>query len=415
MSPVAKTAVLKALSRIERGSLELVCPGETWSFGEPGSDLRATIVIEDERFFGQALLKGEIGFGESYVAGEWTSPDLVSLVRLAVRNLDTLDHSSFLVAGASRMIGLLQHWTRNNSLAGSRRNIQYHYDVGNEFYGLFLGSTMAYSCGFFESADDSLDRAQFNKFDRICRKLRLSESSHILEIGTGWGGFAIHAASAYGCRVTTTTISRQQYEYAKKWISRVGLSNRIELLFQDYRTLLGAYDHIVSIEMFEAVGYQHYNTYFAACDELLKPQGTMLLQTITMNEKRFRRYLRDYDWIKKHVFPGAELASLRGILDSLVHVTNLSLYHAEDIGAHYARTLHAWRKNFHDAASELPRLGFSKEFIRLWDYYLGYCEGAFLERHIGDFQLLLTRNHNSAGLMDEPWGRTSELEQTLQL
>ena len=399
----AKHIVLNGLKAVRAGFIEIVCPRETFAFGDRHSPLRAVVVVHNEAFFSRALFRGEVGIGDSYMAGEWQSPDLVSVIRVAVRNLNALENSGSFFGTVKRFIGLLHHRRKRNTLEGSRHNIRYHYDLGNEFYSLFLGSTMAYSCGFFPAASGTLDEAQIHKFDRICRKLRLSPSAHVLEIGTGWGGFAIHAASHYGCRVTTTTISRKQYEYASNWIAREGLTNRIELLLKDYRELKGRYDHIVSIEMFEAVGYENYDRYFEVCDKLLAPHGTMLLQTITMNEQRFAGYLRDYDWIKKRIFPGGELASIRGMLESIARVTSMSLYHAEDIGAHYARTLNAWRKRFHEAAPALPCLGFDEQFVRMWDYYLAYCEGAFLERHISDFQIVFTKNHNPERLIDEPW------------
>jgi cyclopropane-fatty-acyl-phospholipid synthase len=399
----AKQIVLNGLKAVRSGYIEIVCPQDRFAFGNPQASLRAVIVVHTEAFFSRALFGGEVGIGDSYMAGEWQSPDLVSVIRVAVRNLNALEISGGFFAAVKRLIGILNHRRKRNTLEGSRRNIHYHYDLGNEFYSLFLGSTMAYSCGYFSSVSDTLDDAQIQKFDKICRKLRLSPSGHVLEIGTGWGGFAIYAASHYGCRVTTTTISRKQHEYASSWIGREGLSNRIELLLKDYRELEGRYDHIVSIEMFEAVGYENYDRYFDVCEKLLAPCGTMLLQTITINEQRFAGYLRDYDWIKKHIFPGGELASIRGILESVARVTGMSLYHAEDIGAHYARTLNAWRKRFHAAAPTLPSLGFDEQFVRMWDYYLAYCEGAFLERHISDLQIVFTKNHNPAPLMGEPW------------
>jgi len=265
---------------------------------------------------------------------------------------------------------------------------------------LFLDPSMMYSCAFYESEEDTLEAAQFQKLDRICRKLRLGPEDHVLEIGTGWGAFALHATERYGCRVTTTTISREQFEVAER---RFGGSN-IELLFEDYRNLKGVYDKIVSIEMFEAVGLRHYDEFFGACDRLLKPDGSMLMQAITMNERSFPAYRRKADWIQKYIFPGSELASVGEILNSLRRATTLSLHHFEDIGTHYARTLAAWRDAFRSHLEEVRGLGFDERFIRMWDYYLAYCEGAFLERHIGDAQILLTKACNPKPLLGEPWG-----------
>ena len=245
-----------------------------------------------------------------------------------------------------KIANVLDHRRRRNTQAGSRRNIAYHYDLGNDFYRLFLDRTLAYSCAYYESADDTLEQAQIHKFDRVCRKLQLGPQDHVLEIGTGWGGFAAYAAETYGCRVTTTTISRQQHDYAHEVFSRSRAGERIQLLFEDYRNLRGQFDKIVSIEMFEAVGYEHYDDYFGACDRLLKPDGSMLLQTITILEAKFQQYRKQSDWIKKHIFPGAELASVIEIQRSLARTTRMQLFHMEDIGKHYALTLHEWRRRF---------------------------------------------------------------------
>jgi len=368
-------------------------------------------VVHDERMFARVLFGGEIGFGEAYMDGDWSSPDGVAVLRLVMRNLALFEEENRAFSAASRWWGRLRHRRRRNSPAGSRQNIQAHYDLGNEFYRLFLDSNMAYSCGYFRTPEDSLDQAQVQKFDRICRKLRIEPRDHVLEIGTGWGGFAAYAATQGGCRVTTTTISRRQHDYAAEWFSRLGdAKSRIELLFEDYRNLSGRYDKIVSIEMFEAVGVEYYDEFFGACDRLLGPDGTMLLQTITVPEQRFASYRKRSDWIQKYIFPGAELASVSEILRSVARVTRLSLFHAEDIGAHYARTLELWRQRFLAALPEVRELRFDERFIRMWDYYLVACEAAFRERTVGDFQLVLTKNLNRRALLDEPWSE-QELSQ----
>ena len=334
--------------------------------------------------------------------GDWSTPDLVAVVRLAVRNLDQLDGSNRLLTSFRRLADFIEHRRRRNTQAGSRRNIAYHYDLGNDFYRLFLDRSLAYSCAYYESADDTLEQAQIRKFDRICRKLQLGSRDHVLEIGTGWGGFAAYAAETYGCRVTTTTISRQQHEYAREVFSRSSAAERIQLLFEDYRNLRGEYDKIVSIEMFEAVGYEHYDDYFGACDRLLKPDGSMLLQTITMQEKAFHQYRKQSDWIKKHIFPGAELASVIEIQRSLARTTRMQLFHMEDIGMHYALTLHEWRRRFLEHLPEVHQLGFDDRYVRMWDYYLAYCEGGFRERYISDVQLVLSKVTSKVHLMNEP-------------
>jgi cyclopropane-fatty-acyl-phospholipid synthase len=406
---IAKKLVLKMLERIESGFLEVVCPEATYSFGNPSASLKAILAVHNERFFARILFNGDVGLGEAYMDGDWSSPDLVAVVRLAVRNLARLSENKFF-SGLSHVSDTLLHRRNRNTLRGSRKNIGYHYDLGNDFYQIFLDENMAYSCAYYETPEDSLEDAQIQKFDRICRQLRLSPADHVLEIGTGWGGFAAYAASQYGCRITTTTISHQQYEYAAAWFAELGFDReiagepkQIELLFEDYRKLQGAFDKIVSIEMFEAVGFRYYDDFFRAIDRLLKPNGTMLLQTITINEQTFKSYLRRCDWIQKYIFPGAELASLSGMLHSLARCTKMSLFHAEDIGSHYAQTLKSWRVRFLECVKDVRACGFDERFIRMWDYYFASCEGAFRERHIGDFQLLLTKNLNSKPLMDEPW------------
>ena len=380
-----KKLFLRMLEGLKDGSLELRCRDAAYRFGDPHGELRATLEVHDERFFARAVLGGDIAFGESYMDGDWSSPDLVTLVRLAVRNLARLEKTNALFSGLSRLADTLRHRRKANTIEGSRRNIHAHYDLSNDFFRLFLDRSMMYSCAWYENEDDSLETAQCRKLDRICRKLELGPGDHVLEIGTGWGSFALHAARNYGCRVTTTTISREQHDYARgrfhgEWI---------ELLFEDYRNLRGRYDKIVSIEMFEAVGFDYYDRFFGACDRLLEPYGAMLLQTITMNDRTFPAYRRRSDWIQKYIFPGSELASLTGIQQSLARATRLAPFHLEDMGQHYARTLAAWRERFWAAEAEVRALGFDDRFLRMWDYYLAYCGGAFLERHISDVQLVM--------------------------
>lgn len=399
---LAKRILLRTLAGLREGYLEVICPRETHCFGEESAGLRATLVIHDERMFARALFGGDIGFGEAYMDGDWSSPDLRATLRLMVRNLAVLEGSNQGFSGLRRTWERLLHWMNRNSLPGSRKNISYHYDLGNSFYRLFLDRHMAYSCGYYLAANDSLEMAQQQKFDRICRKLRLGPSDHILEIGTGWGGFAVYAATHYGCRVTTTTISREQHDYARDWLQETGqLGKRVELLFEDYRNLRGRFDKLVSIEMFEAVGFDHYDDYFGTCDRLLTRDGSMLLQTITLPDQRTSTYRRRADWMQKYIFPGSALASLEEILGSLRRVTGLTLYHAEDIGMHYARTLQAWRERFLAAWPQVRALGFSETFRRMWEYYLAGCEASFLERSISNFQLLFTKTGNRKPLLDE--------------
>lgn len=405
---LSKAAFLRGLDGLSGGSLELVCPDGTRRFGT-GAGLDARLVVSDERVFPRALLAGDIGLGEAYMDGDFSTPDLVTLARLMVRNLRVVTEQGGVIGAAGRLFGALARRLRVNSLAGSRRNIRHHYDLGNDFFRLFLDRDhMLYSSAYFESAEDSLEDAQAEKVDRICRRLDLKPSDHVLEIGTGWGGFAAWAATRYGCRVTTTTISREQHRYATERAACLGAAGaRIDVRLEDYRELTGRYDKLVSIEMFEAVGLARYDDFFSAADRLLSPDGAMLLQTITVDDQWFPRYHGAPDWIEKHIFPGGELASLGEIAKSLARATSLSLYHAENFGTHYARTLHEWRARFHAALPEVRALGFDERFVRMWDLYLASCEAAFLERHTGVTQLLLVRNGTRARLFNEPWERAA--------
>lgn len=410
---LARRAVLRLLENLRHGVLEIVCPDRTYEFGEASTGLRACIVIHQERFFLRVLFGGDDAAGDAYVDGDWSSPDLVAVVRLMARNLDQLESGNVLFTMASSSIHRLRHWMKRNTLAGSRRNIQAHYDLSNDFFRLFLDRNMVYSSAVYRSPEDSLEEAQEEKLDRICRKLQLRPSDHVLEIGTGWGAFALHASRNYGCQITTTTISREQHDLARQSFVDAGeAGQRITILMEDYRNLRGSFTKLVSIEMFEAVGLQYYDAFFSACDRLLTPDGSMVLQTITMNEHRFDAYRKQSDWIQRRIFPGAQLASIQEIHKSLVRSTHLSLYDLEDIGLHYAYTLAEWRARFHESRSEVHALGFDDRFCRMWDYYLSYCEGAFRERRISDVQLMLTKNGNPASLFREPSAscKTSEAE-----
>jgi cyclopropane-fatty-acyl-phospholipid synthase len=397
------------LESLRHGALEVVCPDRTYLFGEAGTGLRASISIHEERFFSRVLWGGDDAAGDSYVDGDWSSPDLVAVVRLAARNLSELESGNPLLSVANRLFHRVRHRLNRNTVGGSRRNIQAHYDLSNDFFRLFLDRNMVYSSAVFRNANDSLEDAQVEKLDRICRKLRLGPEDRVLEIGTGWGAFALHASRNYGCKVTTTTISREQHDEAKELFANAGdAGQRITLLLEDYRNLRGSFNKLVSIEMFEAVGFEYYDAFFSACDRLLTPDGSIVMQAITMNEHRFDTYRKQSDWIQRRIFPGAQLASVGEIIRSLVRSTHLALYDVEDIGLHYAYTLAAWRTRFHDSIREVRELGFDERFCRMWDYYLAYCEGAFRERRISDVQLMLTKNANSKPLFSEPWTDTTE-------
>jgi cyclopropane-fatty-acyl-phospholipid synthase len=387
---IAEKMFYRAMQSVTDCCLELHYKGDVRTFGDPHHSLRAEMHIHTQRFFSRAVFGGEIAIGEAFMDGDWSSPDLVSLVRAGVRNMRQVDTANFFFTIMSRTMNWLRHLKNDNTETGSRKNIAYHYDLGNDFYRLFLDETMAYSCAYHATGETPLEEAQIAKYDLICRKLDLNAGDHVLEIGTGWGGFAAYAAERYGCRVTTTTISKQQHAIAEERFTALATRGvHIKLLLEDYRKLTGAFDKIVSIEMFEAVGFKHYDEFFGACDRLLKPGGMVLMQTITMNERSFKGYLRQSDWIKKYVFPGAELASVQGILQSTARTGTLQLAHLEEIGEHYAVTLRCWRERFLAKLVEVRALGFDERFQRMWEYYLSYCEGGFLEHYIGDAQLLM--------------------------
>jgi cyclopropane-fatty-acyl-phospholipid synthase len=370
-------------------------------FGEAGAPLHAEVEITDLRAFRAAVLHGEVGLGDAYLHGWWRTDNLPDLVRIAVRNLAGMDRAGGWMASLGKAFNRLRHLRRNNDVAGSKANISAHYDLGNDFYRLWLDPTLAYSCAIFAAPTESLEAAQIRKFETLCQKLQLRPGEPLLEIGTGWGGFALHAVKHHGVRVTTTTISQEQFDYAKDLFEREGVADRIDLRLQDYRHLTGTYDKAVSIEMFEAVGLKHYDAFFRTVDRLLAPGGVFLLQTITMNEGRFPAYIRSSDWIQRRIFPGAELSSISEVLKSLGRCTTLNLFHLEEFGRHYALTLRRWREAFLEHLDAVRALGYDDRFIRMWEYYLASCEGAFQERYIGVSQLHLVKRGCDGPLPNE--------------
>ena len=391
---LARRLVLGKLATIERGFLKVEEQGgETFAFGEPeeSAEVRAQIRVHDESTYVQVLLNGTIGSGEAYMQGAWTSPDLVAVIRLFVSNMSLLENMDSRWSFLHKAFLKVLHQLNANTRKGSRKNIAAHYDLGNDFFRLFLDDTMLYSSAIFPRADASLGDASVNKLEKICQKLDLKPTDHLLEIGTGWGGMAVHAAKHYGCRVTTTTISREQYEYAKAWVAREGLEDRITLLLKDYRDLEGQYDKLVSIEMIEAVGYKFYSNFFSRCSELLKEDGLMVMQAITMQDQRYESYRDQVDFIQRYIFPGGCLPSNQVVADHIAVDTDMQIVGLEDITFHYARTLNAWREAFFARIDEVRRQGFDNRFIRMWDFYLCYCEGGFLERVIGTAQFVFAK------------------------
>ena len=394
LSRMARKALLQRLALIRDGEIRLLDNGESLRFGARTArcGLAATITVRDPEFYSLAAFGGTVGAGESYIHGHWRCDDLTALVRIMVQNRAVMyDMDTGLAARGSALLRRLLHWANRNSRRGSARNIAAHYDLGNELYKLMLDETMAYSCGIFPHEDATLYQASIAKFDAVCRKLALTSSDHLVEIGTGWGGLAIHAAERYGCRVTTTTISREQHDFAREKIAARGLGDRITLLFEDYRDLKGQFDKLVSIEMIEAVGARYLDTYFHKCSSLLKPTGAMLLQAITLQDQLYARALRSVDYIQRFVFPGSFIPSVRAISDSVARATDMKVFNLEDIGPHYAPTLRLWRERFFDNISKVRALGYPESFNRLWEFYLCYCEGGFAERQLGDVQMLLTK------------------------
>ena len=363
----------------------------TIAVGRAGDGPTVTLEVLDPGFYRALAGNGSVGAGEAYMDGLWRCSDLVALVRLLVRNRDLLDGME---TGSARLGGLAMkaiHLLRRNTRSGSRRNIAAHYDLGNEFFRLFLSEDLMYSSAYWTGAGDTLEAASTRKLDLICRKLALGPDDHVVEIGTGWGGFAVHAAKHYGCRVTTTTISREQHDLAAARIQQAGLGDRITLLQSDYRDLTGQYDKLVSIEMIEAVGADFQDSYFGQIGRLLKPEGLALVQAITIEDHRYEQALKSVDFIKRHVFPGCFIPSVSAMLASKTRSSDLALVGLEDFGLSYARTLQAWRERFLAQLPAVRAQGYDERFVRMWEFYLAYCEGGFRERSIGVSHLLMAK------------------------
>lgn len=392
----AKRALLGRLEQINHGEIILQDGQKQYQFGQATSrcQLKVTVVVNHPQFYAEVVFGGSIGAGEAYMGGYWEVSDLTALMRIFLCNRQLLDGIDGGFAWLTIPIQKFFHRLSRNTTKGSRRNISAHYDVGNDFFALILDESLMYSNAIFSDPTMSLHEAQVARLKYICEKLELKTKDHLLEIGTGWGGFAIYAATHYGCQVTTTTISKQQYDLACQRIASAGLSDRITVVVSDYRELKGQYDKLVSLEMIEAVGHYYFDSYFGKCSELLKPEGMMLLQAITIADQRYEAAKRSVDFIQRYIFPGSGIPSVTAMSQSITRATDLRMFHLEDIGPHYATTLRAWCDNLYKNRAQIHRLGYSDEFFRMWEFYFSYCEGGFTERVIGDVQMLLTKPEN---------------------
>jgi len=389
----AKRLFLSILRRLKTGRIHLMEDDRQWTFGQRAEDasLQASVRVLDSAFYSRVLLGGSVGAGEAYMMGLWSTDDLTALIRIVLLNQGVFQGLDRRWTRLATPAYAVFHALRRDTRKGSRANIAAHYDLGNAFYRLFLDETLTYSCGLFETEESTLEEASLAKYDRICRKLDLKASDHVLEIGTGWGGFALFAAEHYGCRVTTATISEEQRALALERIQEAGLQDRIRVLFQDYRDLKGRFDKLVSIEMIEAVGHSYLETFFRSCSHCLKPDGMMMLQAITITDRVFERHKRSVDFIKRYIFPGSCIPSIAAMSRAVARATDLKVDHLEDITPSYPRTLRAWRTRFFEHLDEVKALGFSDAFIRMWEYYLCYCEAGFEERYLGDVQIRLIK------------------------
>ncbi|MXY54993.1 MAG: class I SAM-dependent methyltransferase [Gammaproteobacteria bacterium] len=384
-----RTTAERALRGIRNGTVVIAAPSGTSTFGS--GEAVARVRVHDPACFLRMALGGTAGAGESYMAGLWDCDELVDLVRIMLRNRDALSALEGLASVPAAVVDAMFHLMRRNSRAGRRRNIREHYDLGNEFFRLFLDERLMYSAAVYETPEDSLEAASTAKLDRLCRKLRLTRGERLLEIGTGWGGLAVYAAENYGCHVTTATISESQYEYAKALVSARGLSDQVDVILADYRDLRGSYDKLVSVEMVEAVGHAFLDRYFETCAGLIRRDGMMVLQAIVIRDTRYRRALHKADFIKKHIFPGGFIPSISALTAAAARA-DLSVMSLEDFADDYALTLRDWRRNLDNNADGVQALGFDASFLRKWRFYFAYCEGGFRERAISDVQVVYTKS-----------------------
>ena len=387
---IARALVFRQLKKIDTGYISIQEGNKRFSFGKKGN-LSAHITVHDPRFYGALAFGGSIGVSEAFMQKYWSVNDLTKLIRIMAINQNAMDQLESLFNVFLKPILKCLHYLNQNSVKGSRINISKHYDLGNDFFSLFLDSTMMYSSAVFKNPQDSLYQGSMHKLEMICQGLELNAQDHVIEIGSGWGGFAIYAAQNFGCMVTTTTISKQQYLFVKQKIKDLKLTHKIKVLLSDYRHLKGQYSKLVSIEMLEAVGYQYYDTYFKVCSHLLKPDGIAFIQTITITDQRYEKAKHSVDFIQRYIFPGSCIPSLTALQNSITESSDLKIYQVRDIGDHYARTLALWRIAFFKRLSEVKALGFDDVFIRMWHFYLAYCEGGFKEKAISDIHLKLIK------------------------
>ncbi|WP_444886648.1 class I SAM-dependent methyltransferase [Microbulbifer sp. JMSA008] len=390
---LARKLVLGKMQVIERGHLLIEEGDSHYRFGQPieQAKVRAHIRVRDPIAYVQVLLNGTIGSGEAYMEKVWNSPCLLDVIRLMVDNMSLIESMDSRWSKLPRVLLRVLHRLNSNNRSGSRKNIAAHYDQGNDFFQLFLDKTMLYSSAIFPSEQTTLYQASIHKIEHICQKLQLKPGDHLLEIGTGWGGMAIYAAKHYGCQVTTATISEKQYQYARQWVEREGLQDKVHVLLQDYRDLEGRFDKLVSIEMVEAVGHEYHHKFFSICGRLLKEDGLMLMQAITISDQRYHQYRKDIDFIQHYIFPGGCLPSNQVIAQQIATATDMQIVGLEDITADYARTLQHWRKAFLNQLPQVRNLGFDDRFIRMWEFYLCYCEGGFMQRVISTAQFVFAK------------------------
>lgn len=393
LDKTCKSLLFKKLQDLKHGYVEVEdrLAQSMQGFGDSNSELKTRIMVNKSSFYSRTLLGGSIGNGESYVDGDWECSDLTNLVRIFVLNRELLQSIDNGIGSLLQPVQKIFHGLKGNTIEGSRENIRSHYDIGNDFFKLFLDESMMYSSGVFKSKDSTLLEASRTKISLLCEKLVLKPTDHLIEIGTGWGSLAIHAAQTYGCKVTTTTISTEQFNYATERVKALGLEDKITVLFEDYRKLTGVYDKLISVEMIEAVGLDHLDVYFEKCSSLLKPSGIMVLQAITIRDQYYANAAKNVDFIQRHIFPGSGIPAVHAMMNSVTKKTDLALVEQKDYAEDYAQTLKLWSERLSEKKDEITKLGYPEFLHRLWQYYFSYCEGGFRERAIGLSQMVLTK------------------------